>query len=404
MFLDKLHSHPALKNGEWRSFIEDSLPILGDYLNVSRVGVWFFNEDGSQLESFYNFDVKTRAQIDKAHLLTSDYPIYFGALSTSRTIYSNDVNFDPGVFSEFCDNYFSVLKIFSILDAGIYMAGKLVGVICLENVNQSVKWSNETIYISGIVADMISSSITIDRFNKINQENILKSKLASIGEISSEILHEVSNPISLLSLSLHSLKSEFAKQSLSDHCAKLLDSAIFSSEHVVSIFNAMRSLLVSESKINVSSNSNNEIVSLKLVLEQIESLISSRLKLQKIRFFWDQQIELLYIHSDKTIVGQIFLNLIKNSMDAVSHMENAWIKVEAHEEESKLKVYISDSGLGIPPHIAEKMFETFFTSKSDSGGTGLGLPLCRRLAQQLSGKLEYLSEKDNTTFLLTLPI
>lgn len=106
-------------------------------------------------------------------------------------------------------------------------------------------------------------------------------------------------------------------------------------------------------------------------------------------------------------LGQIALNLITNALQAMSSMPRAAraLRLSAHSPpEGGAILEFADSGPGLAPEVAERLFEPFTTSRLQSGGTGLGLYICRELATRMGGTLE-LAETSSagTTFRLCLP-
>ena len=88
-------------------------------------------------------------------------------------------------------------------------------------------------------------------------------------------------------------------------------------------------------------------------------------------------------------MNQVILNLLKNSIDALEGRPNGEIRIcVSHMAESnKLQLRIRDNGPGIASHIAPRVFEPFFTTKKAGNGTGLGLPMCRRVLQDYDGTI-----------------
>jgi signal transduction histidine kinase len=108
-------------------------------------------------------------------------------------------------------------------------------------------------------------------------------------------------------------------------------------------------------------------------------------------------------------IEQIFLNLVINARQAMSHGGRLRIDVRENQENGMVEIRIADSGVGIPPDQLKLIFEPFYTTKSpDShghGGTGLGLSVCRQIIEQHQGRIrvESLVGK-GSTFTVKLPL
>ena len=105
---------------------------------------------------------------------------------------------------------------------------------------------------------------------------------------------------------------------------------------------------------------------------------------------------------NKAGLAHVFLNLITNSIDAVKEMESKWISIEAKISKNRLKIYFTDSGLGIEKNIAEKIIDPFFTTKKQGEGTGLGLSISSKYISKMNGKLYYKPDSENTQFIMEL--
>ena len=111
-------------------------------------------------------------------------------------------------------------------------------------------------------------------------------------------------------------------------------------------------------------------------------------------------------YADKRQIGRVLINLIKNAWEALEKSEQAKIHVSARpaDEQGYVRIEVSDNGPGIPPEILEKIWVSFFTTKGDHGGTGLGLSACMEIITQSGGKIWAENGKDTgATFMILLP-
>ncbi len=110
---------------------------------------------------------------------------------------------------------------------------------------------------------------------------------------------------------------------------------------------------------------------------------------------------------DERQIGRVLINLIKNAWEAANKREQTKIHVSARlaDETGYIQVEVSDNGPGIPPEILEKIWVSFFTTKGDHGGTGLGLSACMEIISQSGGKIWAESKLgEGATFIILLPI
>ncbi|MFC1936699.1 ATP-binding protein [Chloroflexota bacterium] len=113
------------------------------------------------------------------------------------------------------------------------------------------------------------------------------------------------------------------------------------------------------------------------------------------------------ISADRRQIERVFINLIKNAWEAMEGQPDPKIIITAQEsqEEGFCMVEIIDNGPGIPEENLEKIWVSFFTTKKDKGGTGLGLSACLEIINQSGGKILVGSEiGTGTTFTVLLPV
>ncbi len=112
------------------------------------------------------------------------------------------------------------------------------------------------------------------------------------------------------------------------------------------------------------------------------------------------------LDGDVKQLGQVFNNLIKNAWEALEKTPQPAIRVIAMpaKEPGFVQIEIQDNGPGIPPELLDKIWVSFFTTKGDRGGTGLGLSACMAIISQHNGKINVESQVGvGTTFTLLLP-
>jgi signal transduction histidine kinase len=114
------------------------------------------------------------------------------------------------------------------------------------------------------------------------------------------------------------------------------------------------------------------------------------------------------IYADRQHLRQVFLNLFTNAADAMPSGGELRLKVRHEEQaggEPVVVIDVSDTGVGIPAELLDRVFEPFFTTKEEGKGTGLGLAICRRIVEQHQGKLAVESKVgEGTTIRITLPV
>jgi signal transduction histidine kinase len=139
------------------------------------------------------------------------------------------------------------------------------------------------------------------------------------------------------------------------------------------------------------------------VLDHALHLVQHQLDAKKLRARRELHARADKIHGDDHQLEQAFLNLFFNAIEAMSSGGELTVATENTADLRSIRVDVSDTGTGIAPKHTARLFEAFFTTKKH--GTGLGLPITRRIIQEHKGTIAVDSElKKGTTFQVTLPI
>ena len=158
-------------------------------MGVDRVGVWFFNENRSEIVCRDLYQVSRGSHENKLRLRVSDYPRYFKALEESRVLAANDVLQDPRT-SEFGESYLKPLGITSMLDVPFRLHGELVGIVCHEHTGPKRDWTLEEQQFAVSIADLVP--LTLESMERRRTENVKNSIFQiSAAAISAEHLDEV---------------------------------------------------------------------------------------------------------------------------------------------------------------------------------------------------------------------
>jgi two-component system, NtrC family, sensor histidine kinase AtoS len=222
------------------------------------------------------------------------------------------------------------------------------------------------------------------------EERIIKSeKLALVGEMAASSAHEIRNPLTVIHGFLTLMQESLNKEQLEQFNFRLMMKEI---ERLYSIVEQM--LLMSKQKPpEMRPTDLNE------VLNDLFPLLNGTFKSKSIDFIMN--ITNQCVLADSKQLKQVFLNLIRNSIEAIG--SNGKITISAFEQQDDVYIRIQDNGEGVPDSIKRELFEPFSTSKSN--GTGLGLNVVKTIIENHQGSIElYTSDNTGTTFQIRLPI
>ena len=229
---------------------------------------------------------------------------------------------------------------------------------------------------------------------------ITSARLASVGEMSAGIAHEINNPLAVI----NALASQVFKR-LEKRNDEFVDE-IEKISKIKSMVLRIQKIIEGVKKFSRDGeNQNYEYFDLTIFVDSIKDLTNYKMISSSISFQIDLNLTTKLIYGQEIQFSQVLINLINNSVDAISELEgDKFIRLEIKEHDGRHYFRLIDSGDGIPESVQVKMLEPFYTTKGQGKGTGLGLSLSREIIRKHGGDLYYVKENKNTTFEFYIPI
>lgn len=153
-----LAKRKSLHAGNLQAALRDITQVAAHTLEVERVSVWLYNPDHSGLYCLDLYERSRNCHSQGMEFRAAEYPAYFQALDTERTIAAHDAESDPRT-QEFFARYLQPHGINSLLDAPIWLEGGMIGVVCHEQVGPPRHWEPEEQSFAASIADMVSLAI-----------------------------------------------------------------------------------------------------------------------------------------------------------------------------------------------------------------------------------------------------
>jgi two-component system NtrC family sensor kinase len=240
--------------------------------------------------------------------------------------------------------------------------------------------------------------------DRLNQQLLQAGKLASIGELSAGVAHEINNPLAII-LTERQLLLDAARQ------APIADPEFqeqFSDSMSQIDIQVQRCKRITQNLLRFSRRTQSliEKVDLNAFLREVVELMEREARTSGIKFFSELDAGLPPVLSDPSQLQQVFLNLITNAIDAHDGKPYGSIRIStlADAKRQIATVKVADSGAGIQPEHLNRIFDPFFTTKAVGKGTGLGLSICFSIVKRLGGSLTVQSEVGKgTEFTIGLP-
>jgi histidine kinase len=252
-----------------------------------------------------------------------------------------------------------------------------------------------------VIATTADISATIETEHRLVQA----AKMATLGEMSAGVAHELNQPLSVMATAGHFLEKQAQRgqsptlEVMREVSRELLDQV----ERAKRIINHLREFgrkaRVERSKVDLGEP-----------IRGVFHLLGQQLRLHDVAVDCDIAADLPAIWGETNRLEQVFINLVLNARDAIETRRQAGDKAEGRivirvwAQDGQVYVSVADNGQGIPEEDRGRIFEPFFTTKEVGKGTGLGLSISYGIVRDYNGSIEVVSQRgQGTTFLLSFP-
>jgi C4-dicarboxylate-specific signal transduction histidine kinase len=278
----------------------------------------------------------------------------------------------------------------------------------LLHILQDVHHSNERleksrkamIHIMGSLRETTAQVQSREQELREKQEQLVQAgKLATLGELTTGVAHELNNPLNNIGLFLGNIMDHVeANQVDPERILRDLRNAMQQVRKATTIISHLRTFgrAAPVSRLPLSVND---------VITQAVSLVQEQLRLHQV------EVQLNLAPSNPLVCGsaiqleQVFINLLTNARDAVVKAPVKRIVVQSSVHDRRLTVIVQDSGPGIPPGLEQRVFDPFFSTKDVGAGTGLGLSITYGILKDHQGSITVESRPgEGATFVVELPL
>jgi signal transduction histidine kinase len=234
----------------------------------------------------------------------------------------------------------------------------------------------------------------LHKVRALEEEIIRKERLSELGNMAATVAHEIRNPLNSVSMGMQRLKAEFIPTEDAEEYAHFLN---LMQDEVRRLNTIVEQFLSLARPLRLTS----EQIAFEEFIREIATLLAGEAKAAKVEIQLKVAPNLPPIRADRNYLKQLLLNLILNGIQAMP--AGGRLSVEADKEKNFMRVRIIDRGVGIEPDQLVKIFNPYFTTKTN--GSGLGLAIARRIAEAHGGKISVESQPgQGSRFCLWLPI
>ncbi|MBL6994856.1 PAS domain S-box protein [Desulfobacula sp.] len=246
----------------------------------------------------------------------------------------------------------------------------------------------------GLFVDLKERLQTERELGEARQHLLQSEKLAAMGRLTSQIAHELNNPLFGIMNTLELMKTEISPQ---NKRRRLLDMSLSEIERLADMLKKMLSFSKPDQEKRIE-------IDINVIIDELMMLYEKRFRENTIKVIMDLAENPGVILASRDQLRQVFINMFSNAMYAMP--DGGTLEISTKVASEKLFIIIKDSGTGISPDHIKKIFDSFFTTKKESvQGVGLGLSVCYGFIKEHGGEIIVESEEGQwTKFTITFPI
>ncbi|MGV3485784.1 MAG: two-component system sensor histidine kinase NtrB, partial [Planctomycetaceae bacterium] len=214
-----------------------------------------------------------------------------------------------------------------------------------------------------------------------------------LGSLAAGLQHEISNPLSALSLHIQLLSERLRKESADAETEELLDVLKTEVNRITAVLDGFRNY----ASVTQLGSSSTDVAAL---IAKLARFLQPQTNKQHVTIQLDLPAEPIPIEADSAQLEQVLLNLALNALAAMPDGGTLCFGIARHDD--FLQIEVQDSGRGIPVEIQSRIFDPYFTTRSD--GIGMGLALCDKIIRQHAGTIDFCTSPAGTQFTILLPI
>jgi len=214
------------------------------------------------------------------------------------------------------------------------------------------------------------------------QEQLVQAgKLATLGELTTGVAHELNNPLNNIGLYLGNMLDRV-------ECGSA-DPAVLQRDLTRSLLQVSKATEIIDHlrTFGRAAPASRTPVSINAVVESAASLLREQMRLRDIEFDLDLAESEPEVSGNAIQLEQVVMNLLTNARDAVSLSSQKTVHIQTSVDEQNVLVVVEDSGPGVPADLEERVFDPFFTTKEVGEGTGLGLSIVYGIIKEHEGSI-----------------
>ena len=287
--------------------------------------------------------------------------------------------------------------------------GESLNTIVLVDVGDQQRWYNTTVAPIRDPEDTTQAALIVARDVhdlKLAQQQVEQyqqymrqaERLASVGTLSATVAHELTQPLTVIRLSIQSAMAKLRDTSCPPAALEALRDGLDGVADVVSRVERFRNYARQSTRANPCRLRLSDIVG------RTFALLRDKARINRIALHAEGLDALPAIHADPKDIEQMCFALTENAIQAADGRQERRLTIKGHTQDNKVILSFEDTCGGIPAENLSQIFQPFFTTKALNEGTGLGLCIVEGTLSRLGGKISVETNPTGSTFHVTLPL
>jgi PAS domain S-box-containing protein len=251
----------------------------------------------------------------------------------------------------------------------------------------------------GIDRDITERRKAEEELNIYRERMAQTERLASLGTLSATLAHELTQPLTVIRLSIENSLEDLKATSCPKTVIDGLRDGLNEVTNATSVVDRFRNFARQSSRKTLCETD------LGAIADRIIKLLGKTAQRAKMTLNLKGMDKLPPVYSNEKDLEQLFFALTENAIQAADGKKSHRLTIEGVVKDKNIELRFADNCSGIAPENLGRIFDPFFTTGSDEGRTGLGLPIVQRIVSGYGGKIRVQSQPGKgTTFYVTLPI
>lgn len=282
--------------------------------------------------------------------------------------------------------------------------------VCLSVLFGGIVVFLSSLYLTGYVEKMLR--LRDEERERLREQLYRAGRLAELGEMAAGFAHEINNPLQIMKSDqayMEMILGEFREKAAADpDSLKDFDEIMSSLAQIKLQIDRCARITHSILSFGRAGNAEEQNIDLARFIPEVLTMVRKKAQLGNIALKLDISPARLMVHVDPGRLQQVVLNLLNNAMFAIGETSDGRageiVLSCTPEGEDKVRIAITDNGVGIPQDKQQLIFTPFFTTKPAGSGTGLGLSVCHGIVSSMKGVLDFTSVRgQGSTFYILLP-